>query len=263
MFEIARTIAIGATAGYLLLLLIVFTSSDSLLFPMRPNAYSIPGLLQLPTQPNGEIVALHLENPEARVTLLYSHGNGEDLESALPLLSEYRRRGFAVLAYDYPGYGRSPGQSSEQGAYRAIDACYRFLREERNIRPEEIVLYGRSLGSGPSVDLASREPVGGLVLEGGFVSAFRVMTRVRMLPWDKFENQRKLADVECPVLVIQAANDKVVGYWHGPLLSAAVRGAHDFWRVEGAGHNDVVFTAGGEYWRRLRQFVDDRATPSD
>ncbi len=172
MIDIARTILTGAAAGYGLLLLIVLFASDSMLFPMPPNAYSIPGLLRLPAMPNGEIAALYLKNPKAAVTLLYSHGNGEDLESVLPLLSEYQRRGFSVLAYDYPGYGRSPGKSSEQGAYRAIDACYRFLTDEQSVSPEQIVLYGRSLGSGPAVDLASREPVGGLVLEGGFVSAF-------------------------------------------------------------------------------------------
>ena len=172
------------------------------------------------------------------------------------MLEEYRRRGYSVLAYDYPGYGRSSGRPTERGVYAAIDACYRYLAVQEGIAPRTIVLHGRSLGSGPSVDLAAREPVGGLILENAFVSAFRVMTRVRLLPWDKFENERKISDVDCPVFVIQAERDDVVGYWHGPRLHAAAVEPKSFWRVEGAAHNDLLAVAGEEYWRRLRTFAE-------
>ena len=256
MLDLAKTLILGAGTGYLLLALLTLLASDFVIFPMPPNRYALPGLLKLPTRDGNEIAALYFSHPQARVTLLYSHGNGEDLESLYPLFEELHRRGFSVLAYDYPGYGRSSGKSSEKSVYAAIDASYEMLTEEQGVVPEEIVLYGRSVGSGPSVDLAVRKPIGGLILEGGFVSAFRVITRRRLLPWDKFENERKLKRVSCPVLVIQGANDEVVGFWHGPRLHAAAPEPKELWRVKDAGHNDLVFVAGDEYWRRLTAFAE-------
>ncbi len=74
--------------------------------------------------------------------------------------------GFNVLAYDYPGYGTSGGRASEQGCYDAIGAAYSWLREEKGIPAEQIVLFGRSVGGGPTIDLAARQPVGGVILDG-------------------------------------------------------------------------------------------------
>ena len=250
-----RSLLIGAVTLYAGLALAAALLSDFLLFPIGPREYSVPGLLELPVE-GGKVAAIYLRNPDARLTLLHSHGNGEDLGSILPLLREYNRRGFSVLAYDYPGYGRSTGRASEAGAYAAIDACYRYLKTDQGLTPGAIVLYGRSLGSGPTLDLASRERVGGVILENAFVSAFRVMTRIRLLPWDKFGNERKIGRVDSPILVIQAEQDEVVGYWHGPRLFDAASEPKDFWSVAGAGHNDLLAVAGEEYWRRLQSFSD-------
>ncbi len=256
MADLARTVLIAAAFLYGALCFAALFLANLLLFPIGPRPYQVPGLLRLPISGGGEIAALHLRNPEARLTLLHSHGNGEDLGTLLPLLEEYRRRGYSVFAYDYPGYGASSGKSSEQGTYDAVDACYRYLTEQEGLSPASIVLYGRSLGSGPSVDLAAREPVGGLILENAFVSAFRVMTRIPLLPWDKFDNERKIRHVERPLFVMQAEHDEVVGYWHGPRLYEAAGEPKTFWRVVGAGHNDLIAAAGADYWRRLEVFTN-------
>lgn len=256
--EIAKTILLALSLLYAVLLFVGLFLSDSMMFPLPSNDYSIPGTMRLPLQTGGAgeyVEALHLKNPQARHTLLYSHGNGEDLETVLPLLNEYVRRGFSVLAYEYPGYGRSPGKSNEKTVTASIDAAYSYLIAQGRAAPADIVVYGRSMGSGPSVDLAVRKPVAGLILEGGYVSAFRVITRLPLLPWDKFANTRKLPRVRCPVFVVQAANDEVVGYWHGPRLFAAANEPKSCWRVEGAGHNDLIAVAGEAYWRKLDAFA--------
>lgn len=264
MIEIVKAILFACGSLYVVLLLIGLFFSDSMMFPMGPNDYSIPGLIRLPLKTEGSgryVEALHLVNPEARYTLLYSHGNGEDMETVLPLLKEYVRQGFSVMAYEYPGYGRSPGKSNEHAVVASIDAAYAYLTAESRVAPADIVAYGRSMGSGPSVDLAARKPLGGLILEGGYVSAFRVVTRLPVLPWDKFANERKLPLVRCPVFVMQAVNDGVVGYWHGPRLFAAAREPKVYWRVEGAGHNDLIAVSGKTYWRKLHAFVDSVNRP--
>lgn len=259
--EIVKTLLLALSLLYAALWFVGLFLSDSMMFPLPPNNYAIPGLVRLPLKTGGYVEALHLANPAARHTLLYSHGNGEDLETILPRLEQYVSRGFSVMAYEYPGYGRSPGKSNENTVTASIDAAYAYLTAEGRAAPAEIVIYGRSMGSGPSVDLAAREPAAGLILEGGYVSAFRVVTRLPLLPWDKFANARKLPRVRCPVFVMQAENDEVVGYWHGPRLFAAANEPKSYWRVEGAGHNDLIDAAGGSYWRKLGAFAASLPAP--
>ncbi len=255
MVEVLKTLLLAFGSLYVVLAVVGLFLSDSMMFPLPANNYSIDGLIRLPLDESGYVEALHLVNPEARYTLLYSHGNGEDLELVLPLLEEYSRRGFSVLAYEFPGYGRTPGTSSEQSVTVSIDAAYAYLTGQGGVASESIVVYGRSMGSGPSTDLAARVPVGGLILEGGYVSIFQVITRLRLLPWDKFANERKLPAVHCPVFVMQAEHDEVVGDWHGPRLHAAANEPKRSWRVAGSGHNNLISVAGDEYWRRLAEFA--------
>jgi len=122
------------------------------------------------------------------------------------------------------------------------------------IPPSRLVLYGRSVGSGPATDLASRVPIGGLVLESAFVSAFRVLTKVSLLPFDRFHNLRHIRRVRAPVLVIHGTDDEVIPASHGrSLYEAAGQPKQALW-IEGAHHNDVLIVAGARYWSTLAAF---------
>jgi len=112
-----------------------------------------------------------------------------------PILERLHKAGFAVFAYDYQGYGTSQGKPSEQNAYRDIDAAYQYLTAQLKLPSERIIVYGRSTGGGPSVDLASCQRVAGLILESTFTSTFRVITRVPLYPFDKFANLSKISSV--------------------------------------------------------------------
>jgi fermentation-respiration switch protein FrsA (DUF1100 family) len=208
----------------------------------------------LPTE-RGTIATLHLPNPRAAITVLYAHGNAEDLGQLAPWLEELRRAGFAVLAFDYRGYGLSTGgPPSAAGVTDDMAAVYHHAVSTLKIPPSRLVLYGRSVGSGPATDLASRVPVGGLVLESAFVSAFRVLTRVSVLPFDRFHNLRHIRRVRCPVLVIHGTDDEVIPVSHGRrLYEAAGQPKQALW-IEGAHHNDVPFVGGTRYWQALAAF---------
>ena len=99
--------------------------------PARPGVQTF----RIPCEFGG-IAAAYLPNPEARYTLLYSHGNGEDMGDDLPILEEYRRAGFAVFAYDYNGYGASGGRPSEAAVYRDVEAAFDFLTGTLQVPPE-------------------------------------------------------------------------------------------------------------------------------
>jgi hypothetical protein len=172
-----------------------------------------------------------------------------------PLIERLQGLGFAVLAYDYEGYGESGGTPSEEAVIRDIEAAYAYLTEQRGVPPGRIIAYGRSLGGGPSVDLASREPIGGLILESTFMSVFRVITRVPLFPGDRFKNLEKMERVGCPVLVMHGKSDSLISFRHGEALLAAARGPKRSLWVDAAGHGDLPFAAGGAYDAAIGDFA--------
>ena len=254
--------AVGLRLGLIVLALYVALTAlaagvvDRMLyFPDYASRKTPENLIRIPLQDGGSVAAVYLPNPAAKHTLWFFHGNAEDLGSLEPFLRELHARGFAVFAYDYPGYGVSTGQPNEKAIYAANAAAARYLQETLRTPLSRVILVGRSLGGGPATDLASREPVAGLVLQSAFMSVYRVMTRVRLLPFDQFENLRKLPRVKCPVLVMHGTADEVIPFAHGEKLFAAAPGAKSHLWIEGARHNDFVAVAGERYWTALREFA--------
>ena len=241
---------------YLLMIGHAYFFADRMIFqPSAPSYGDGESILKIPVGSHLAISALLLPNPAADYTILYSHGNAEDLGDIRERLARYRERGFSIIAYDYRGYGTSPGRPSEKAACADIDAVYDHLVGQARVRPERIIVYGRSLGGGPSVDLASRRPVAGLVLESTFVSIFRVMARVPIFPFDKFDNIRKIGKIGCPVFVIHGKRDEIVPFWHGEMLYRQAREPKMQLWVEGADHNNLVQVAAEEYWQGLERFT--------
>ena len=242
---------------YLIVFVFALFFSDQLIFqPQRAGYRDNAEILKLNSSDGARISAKYLTNPNATFTILFSHGNAEDIGDVEPLLEGMRSAGFSVFAYDYQGYGTSEGKPSENHAYQDEDAAYDYLVQTLRIQPNRIIAFGRSVGGGPATDLASRRRVAGLVLESSFTSAFRVMTRVRVLPFDKFDNLGKIKKVHCPVLIIHGTQDSVINASHGRRLFAAANDAKQAFWVEGANHNDVEFVAGDQYSKSLREFAD-------
>jgi alpha-beta hydrolase superfamily lysophospholipase len=169
---------------YVIALVTAAFFSDRMIFqPQHAGYRDQPGILKLTSSSGVKISATYLSNPEAIFTVLFSHGNAEDIGDDQQLLERIKAAGFAVFAYDYQGYGTSEGRPSERHAYEDENAAYNFLVQSMHVQPNRIIAFGRSVGGGPACDLASRRPVAGLILESAFTSAFRVMTRVRVLPF--------------------------------------------------------------------------------
>jgi fermentation-respiration switch protein FrsA (DUF1100 family) len=238
--------------AYAVVCLLAYLVADRMIFlPPSATYRDSRQILKLTTADGVELSAVHLPNPAAEFTILYSHGNAEDLGLIAPMLGRLHDWGFAVFAYDYRGYGTSRGTPSERGAYADIDAAYAYVTDTLGVPSRRIIVYGRSVGGGAAVDLAARKPVAGLVLESGFVSAFRVVTRWALLPIDKFRNLEKIARVACPVLVMHGVQDEIVPIAHGHrLFAAAPEPKRALW-IEGAGHNDFMLVAGDRPARAL------------
>ena len=251
-----KAILATAVLVYVAFAAFAWLMADRMMFLPPASSYRAGQLpiVMVPTA-GGSIATLHLPNPRAAVTVLFAHGNAEDLGQIAPWLEELRRAGFSVLAFDYRGYGMSTGgPPTAAGATSDMEAVYHHAVNTLKIPPSRLVLYGRSVGSGPATDLAARVPVGGLVLESAFVSAFRVLTKVTLLPFDRFPNLRHIRRVRAPVLFIHGTDDEVIAVWHGRrLYEAAGEPKQALW-VDGAGHNDVALVGGARYWLALAAF---------
>jgi len=255
MIIFLRGLLLIAVGLYLIALIMATLFSDQMIFqPQQAGYRDHSGILKLASSDGAKISATYLANPDAIFTILFSHGNAEDIGDDQELLERIRAAGFAVFAYDYQGYGTSEGKPSERHAYDDEDAPYNFLVQSMQIQPNRIIAFGRSVGSGPAADLASRRPVAGLILESAFTSAFRVMTRVLVLPFDKFDNLRKIKSVHCPVLIIHGTQDSVINAFHGRKLFAAANEPKQQLWVQGANHNDVAFVGGARYSDSLKEF---------
>lgn len=240
---------------YLFFALYVYFRADSMIFQPQSASYQDDeNILKLPITETKSISAQYLSNSNAEYTVLYSHGNAEDLGDIQPIVERLNRWGFNVLAYDYQGYGTSHGNPSERNAYKDIETAYQYLTQDLRINPSKILVYGRSVGGGPSVELATRYTIAGLILESTFTSAFRVVVPIPILPFDKFSNAAKLSRVNCPVLVLHGEADRVIPFHHGQKLFDLASDPKQFlWESE-AGHNDFTWVSDHNHELALLSF---------
>mmetsp|Transcript_6894 Transcript_6894/g.15717 ORF Transcript_6894/g.15717 Transcript_6894/m.15717 type:complete len:289 (-) Transcript_6894:63-929(-) len=253
------------------------------------------GFLELTTSEGERIPAFHVRCTEygwrsehiPRFTIIYSHGNAEDIGEREHL--DYIEAlachiGADIFSYEYVGYslskleGKTP---SEDGCIRSIEAAWIYCTEELNIPSEQIVLYGLSIGSGPTVDLASRAKVegssqsphdcAGVVLqspiESGARAALGYYSSVAFYGLDIFRNYEKAGNIEAPVAILHGRDDTTVPVGNGMALYTMVKKPHPPLWLDGYGHNDLPTSICFEYVGRFigilaaNAFADVLASP--
>ncbi|XP_057856295.2 uncharacterized protein LOC131065715 [Cryptomeria japonica] len=220
--------------------------------PKRENVE----VLKLPTRRGQEIVAMYVRNPTASLTLLYSHGNAADLGQMYELFVELSLHlRVNLMGYDYSGYGQSTGKPSEHNTYADIEAAYKCLEEQYGAKEEDIILYGQSVGSGPTLDLAARLPrLRAVVLHSPILSGLRVMYPVKRTYWfDIYKNIDKISLVNCPVLIMHGTSDEVVDCSHGKQLWDLCKEKYEPLWLKGGSHCNLELYP--EYIRHLRKFI--------
>jgi abhydrolase domain-containing protein 17 len=243
--------------AYLGFMAFAWFGADNIIFSPQTTRYrDNPKFLKIPVTATEKITAISLLNPQATYTVLYSHGQSEDLgdTSTLRMLDRIHQSGFNILAYDYRGHGTSDGSVSEQNAYQDVDAAYRYLTEQLKVPANKIIVYGRSLGGAMAINLAAKRPVAGLVVESSFTSAFRVVVPFPVLLFEKFNSIAKIATIRCPVLIMHGDADRTIPFSHGQQLYAAAPNPKKHLWVNGAGHTDLEKIADKAYDDALQEF---------
>lgn len=226
-------------------------SIKSLVFPAPDppsyNTLSFPNLSFVPRTQFGcqgsttlEIPIVTFFDPRNTVTILYSHGNGEDLGHIYPWLQilHYALR-VNVVGYDYEGYGISNGQSSENACYSDISAVYTYIVQERMVKPENVLIYGRSLGTGPTVDLATKHQVKGVILESPYTSILGVINYNSSISAsvDPFRNGNKISNISSPILILHGELDQVISIDQARQLQEKC--GCELVTFQDGGHNDL------------------------
>jgi pimeloyl-ACP methyl ester carboxylesterase len=198
----------------------------------------------------------------ARLATLFLHGNAGNIGHRVPRIKQIVAAGSDVLIIDYRGYGHSQGRPTEHGLSVDAHAAYEYLAA----LGKPIVLHGESLGTAVAVELATRRPAAGLVLEAPFTSLRGVAGHVLpvlgpLLLWG-FDSKSRIAGVHAPLLVIHGDRDDTVPCSLGKELYDAAPGPKSLWTVPGAGHNNILEAAGPEYAERLRRFYSGIAPRS-
>ncbi|NLF38634.1 alpha/beta hydrolase [bacterium] len=250
--------ACAAVALYALVFLLAGCGPNLLIFqPPRSSYAEGANIIKVATADGNVLAAVHYPCSNATYTLLYSHGNGEDIGWLDTLFKWYNELGFSVFAYDYRGYGLSTGTPDEEECYADADAVFAYVTNVCRVPPERIIVHGRSLGGAMAVHLAATQPVAGLIMESTFLTAFRVVTRVPLVPdvMDRFRSMDRIPSVRCPVLVIHGLDDWVISPWHGEKLYELAPGPKMSLWVANAGHNDVVKVAREDYGNVMKEFA--------
>jgi len=246
VFKIAVAIcvvyALTVALGY-------FAQRKLMYFPIpervAPSEVGLSGVEERIIQtPDGErVVAWYGRAQPGQPTILYFHGNGGNLALRAERIRRYLDRGQGILMMSYRGYSGSTGSPTEAANVADARLAYDLLVNE-GVAPEDIILYGESLGTAVAARIAAERPVGGLILDSPFTSAVDVGARhypffpVRLLMQDRYEVLPYVEKIRAPLLVIHGERDEIVPVDMGRQVYAAANSPKKLVTFPLAGHND-------------------------
>lgn len=254
------------TAYLIVVFCMVIFQRRMIYFPTRIPAdhrfkSSLPGFAEvnIPCPDGVRVNALFVPPPPGRPLVLCFHGNGGCLVHWEYLVYGFSEQNCGALVIDFHGYGKTGGRPSETTIYRDAEASVAWLRDVHGITPGRIFIFGKSLGAGPAVEIATRYRFQGLILDSAYTSlsgpaaAHYPFLPVRLMLLDRYDNIGKIARIGCPLLMIHGDADSIIPYVEGVKLHAAAAGPKEFFALKGADHNDAPPPG---YWETIRAWIN-------
>ena len=263
------SVSIGIILGLLVVAIVLWTQLEKrfIFFPSSEIGYT-PGQAGLTYEDvvfaTDDGINLHgwFLPGSTELTFLWFHGNGGNISHRVGELAMlHHRLGVNLLIFDYRGYGRSQGRPSEQGTYRDARAALRYLLARPDVSRENIVYFGRSLGSAVAVELAVEHPPAALILVSPIASVAH-MARVTFpyLPigWligNRYNSLARIPTIQRPLLILHGERDETVPLSQGRMLYEAANQPKHFKVLSQAGHDDTYDSGGAVYWNALQEFL--------
>lgn len=199
--------------------------------------------IDLDRETHFNIVQFTVPDSVKKGIVLYFHGNRENVSHYAAFAVNFTRNHYEVWMPDYPGFGKSTGVISEAGLYEEALQVYKLARAR--YKPEQIIIYGKSLGTGIAAQLASVRDCKKLILETPYYS-FTSLTRIVfwMYPVDlllhyKMRTYEYLTKVTAPLSIFHGTNDGVIPYFNAARLKSVLKPRDEFITIEGGSHNDL------------------------
>lgn len=197
---------------------------------------------------------------QGRPLIIYYRGNSGSFSAEHQRFKQFVADGYGFLSFDYRGFPMSPGDISETNILEDALSAYDWAEA----KGYPMLIWGRSLGSGPATYVASQRDAAALLLETPFLSAVTVAAErypilpVALVMQDQFRNDQWIKDVTEPVFVAHGTADTVVGVTNGERLYALAPNPAELWIVEGADHSDL-WDAG--IWSHAEPFFESALSP--
>jgi fermentation-respiration switch protein FrsA (DUF1100 family) len=207
----------------------------------------------------------YIPDEKREFTVLFCHGNGGNIMHRLDSINILYNLGLNCFIFDYRGYGNSEGKPSEEGTYLDAMAAYKWLREEKKISANNIIIFGRSLGGAIAAQLASKVEVKALIIESVFTSyvdigkKFYPYMPVRWFARFSYQTIDYIKDVRCPVMIIHSRSDEIIPFEFGLELYEAANEPKEFVEIFGS-HNDGFLVSSEIYkgaWMKWLRFLEE------
>lgn len=190
---------------------------------------------------------------EKKPVIVYFHGNAQNYPYWIDRARGFKNAGYGFLLAEYRGYGGNGGILNEQGLYNDARAYLNYLINNMNVKLQDIVLVGQSLGSGIAVKMATEFDVRAVVLESAYSSAVDVARKtywyfpVSWLMYDRYNSLEIISAIKSPALLIHGVDDEMIPIAQAEKLYMAIQQSKKMVRVEGAGHNDINMQEAQKY----------------
>jgi hypothetical protein len=197
-------------------------------------------------------------------SILFLHGNAGNASHRLADAVGLWSLDANVLLLDYRGYGLSKGRPSEQGVYLDGNAGLKYLTKTIDVPEENIVIFGRSLGTAVALDIAQNRALAGLILVSP-LSSGKEVARASGLglfsPFigNPFDSINKIDNIRSPVVIFHGDQDRVLPFHMGKSLFERAKVRKTFHMVSGAGHNDLIAKNPRQFFSRILEFLNDVA----
>jgi fermentation-respiration switch protein FrsA (DUF1100 family) len=216
----------------------------------------------------GWIIPAAKAGPDAPWVLI-SHGNyGNIGYGGRPeFYARFRDLGVNLFAYDYRGFGASEGAASEAGVYADADAAYRYLTDSLRVPPSRIILFGHSLGTGVTIELARHVAAAGMIVEDAYTSVANrgqevfPLLPIKLIARSRFASIDKVGALRLPKLFLHAKNDMTIPIAHGRAVFAAAAEPKEFVELN-AGHADAYDADRARYYGAIDAFIRRVITPA-
>lgn len=205
------------------------------------------------------------ENPAARWTILFSHGNAGNLLNRQLTVEFLLNCGVSVFLYDYQGFGKSTGKPTVEGICDDAVAAYDYMTKTENVDPDGIVFYGESLGVGVTTYLSTLRQCRGLILQSGFAALRKIALDLypplavyptSLFPSPPLDSIAVVKNAHPPLLIMHGMQDGVVPFSHGEAIYAAASAKKSFLRLPQSTHNDMYTTSPQECLAALSEFLE-------